>query len=114
MRRCPWPLSVTSPPPSRTTRGVVLTTLAVRRMAMVTGCGPQSNATTPPRATARTTAREVHDPGVPVPTTVSAVLDVTELRAEPSSSPLANDAGAADAHAAATSTAARTPAAVTA
>src|SRR5829696_2732999 len=97
MRRCPWPLSVTRPPPSSTTRGDVLTTLAVRRIAMVTGRGPQSKATTPPRATARTTAREVHEPGVPVPTTVSAVVEVAEVRAEPSPEPVAADAGAADA-----------------
>ena len=30
---------------------------------MVTGCGPQSKATVPPFATARTTAREVQEPG---------------------------------------------------
>ena len=50
----------------------VSTTFAVLRMAMVTGCGPQSKETRPPAATARTTAREVHEAGVPAPTTVSA------------------------------------------
>ena len=50
----------------------MLTTLAVLFIAMVTGCDPQSKETTPPAATARTTARDVQEPGVPVPTTVSA------------------------------------------
>src|SRR5687768_12141202 len=68
MRRSPPPLRVTSPPPSRTTRALVLTTLAVRRITIVTGSGPQRNAMTPPRATARTTARDVQLSGVPVPT----------------------------------------------
>ena len=61
---------MTIPPPSSTTFAEVLTTLAVLFIAIVTGCGPQSKETTPPFATARTTARDVHEPGVPVPTTV--------------------------------------------
>ena len=40
MRRWPAPLSVTLPPPSSTTTGEVLTTLAVAVMTMVTGLGP--------------------------------------------------------------------------
>jgi hypothetical protein len=74
----------------------VLTTFAVLLIAMVTGCGPQSNETRPPAATALTTAREVHEPGEPVPTTVSA------------------EAAGADATPATSSAAARTPALITA
>src|ERR1700678_1596178 len=72
MRRTPPPLSVTGPPPSRTTLALVLRTLAVAVITMVTGRGPQENAITPPAATARTTARDVQLPGVPSPTTWSA------------------------------------------
>ena len=68
MRRTPPPLSVTRPPPSRTTLALVLRTLAVAVITMVTGRGPQENAITPPAATARTTACDVQLPGVPWPT----------------------------------------------
>ena len=66
--RTPWPLSVTRPPPSSTSDGLVLRTLAVWRIRIVTGAGPQSNVTTPPRATAETTAADVQLAGVPLPT----------------------------------------------
>src|SRR5580658_8919801 len=69
IRRLPPPLSVTSPPPSSTIWWLVFTTLAVCRMVMVTGSGPQLNVMTPPCATALTTAREVQLAGVPVPMT---------------------------------------------
>src|SRR5580692_6707545 len=71
IRRTPPPLSVTRPPPSRTTRALVLRTLAVAFITMVTGRGPQENVITPPAATARTTAREVQRAGVPWPITWS-------------------------------------------
>ena len=45
----------------------MLRTFAVWRIRIVTGAGPQSNVTTPPRATAATTAAEVQLAGVPVP-----------------------------------------------
>ena len=63
MRRSPSPLRVTRPPPSRTTDAEVLTTFAVLFIAIVTGSGPQSKVISPPLATARTTAREVHEAG---------------------------------------------------
>src|SRR3569623_3711383 len=66
------PDRVTRPPPSRTTRWLVFITRAVWCMGMVTGSDPQLKWMTPPRATARTTAREVQLPGVPCPTTRSA------------------------------------------
>src|ERR1700678_3522366 len=72
MRRTPPPLSVTGPPPSRTTLALVLRTLAVAVITMVTGRGPQENAITPPAATAWTTACDVQLPGAPSPTTGSA------------------------------------------
>ncbi|GAA4575534.1 hypothetical protein GCM10023193_74340 [Planotetraspora kaengkrachanensis] len=65
----PPPLSVTSPPPSMTTRALELRTFAVALMAIVTGSGPQEKVITPPAATAATTAFDVQLPGVPVPTT---------------------------------------------
>ena len=68
MRRFPPPLSVTRPRPSRTTRRLVLTTLAVRFISIRTGSGPQRNRMIPPLATARTTARDVQLCAVPVPT----------------------------------------------
>ena len=84
--------------------------MAVRSIAMVTGCGPQSKVMTPPFATARTTAREVQEAGVPVPTTVSAASGAAgrggaRARHEPP-----EPDGAADATTAATTAAARTPA----
>ena len=80
MRRWPAPLSITLPPPSSTTTGEVLTTLAVSVMTMVTGSGPQSNVITPPCATASTTACDVHVAGVPAPITTSG-CDVSTARA---------------------------------
>src|SRR3954469_14613704 len=68
MRRCPPPLSVTLPRPSRTTRRLVLTTFAVRFSTIRTLPGPQRNRMTPPLATARTTAREVQLRALPWPT----------------------------------------------
>src|SRR3954468_8199088 len=68
MRRVPPPLSVTSPRPSSTTRRLVFTTLAVRRISMRTGCGPQRNRMIPPLATARVPARDVQLLAVPLPT----------------------------------------------
>ena len=59
MRRWPAPFSVTSPPPSSTTIGEVLTTFAVVVITMVTGSGPQLKVMTPPSATASTTACDV-------------------------------------------------------
>ena len=68
MRRCPWPLSVTLPPPSSTIFGpLALRTFAVAAILIVTGAGPQLNVMTPPAATAFTTAAEVQLAGVPVP-----------------------------------------------
>src|SRR5690242_9114636 len=52
MRRCPPPLRVTLPPPSRTSFGLRLWTLAVAFIVIVTGAGPHENVTTPPAATA--------------------------------------------------------------
>src|SRR5665213_3598092 len=69
MRCSPPPLSVTSPPPSRTTRALVFTTLAVARILIVTGLGPHANVMTPPERTAATTAAEVQLAAVPRPTT---------------------------------------------
>ncbi|HST67502.1 MAG TPA: hypothetical protein VLM05_20195 [Mycobacteriales bacterium] len=46
-----------------------MTTFAVWVIAIVTGLGPQSNVTTPPAATAATTAAEVQPAGLPVPIT---------------------------------------------
>src|SRR5689334_3942432 len=71
MRRWSAPLSVTLPPPSSTTTGDVLTTLAVAPMTMVTGSGPHEKVMIPPLATASTTACDVQLAGVPVPTTTS-------------------------------------------
>ena len=64
-------------------------------MAMVTGCDPQSKETTPPAATARTTARDVHEPGVPVPTTVSACAAAGCRHHHRGEHPRGEDAGAA-------------------
>jgi hypothetical protein len=64
----PPPLRVTSPPPSSTTSGLVLRTLAVAVMVMVTGAEPQRNPITPPWATACTTADDVQLAAVPLPT----------------------------------------------
>src|ERR1019366_8013901 len=69
MRRRPSPLSVTSPPPSRTTCGLVFMTLAVVLILMVTGLGPHENRMIPPARTAATTAAEVQLAAVPRPTT---------------------------------------------
>src|SRR6185437_11439120 len=69
IRRLPAPLSVTRPPPSSTTRCRVLGTVAVLRITIVTGFGPQLNLVIPPAATARTTAADVQLAGVPRPMT---------------------------------------------
>src|SRR3954454_13532585 len=68
IRRLPPPLSVTRPPPSRTTGLVLLRTLAVALIVIVTGTGPQLKAMMPPAATAFTTAEEVQLAAVPFPT----------------------------------------------
>lgn len=65
MRRAPPPLSVTLPPPSRTTSALVLRTLAVACITIVTGFGPQLKVITPPLATAATTAPDVQLAAVP-------------------------------------------------
>src|SRR3954469_23879840 len=69
MRRRPPPLSVTNPPPSRTTSRRVLRTLAVALIRMVTGLGPHENLILPPARTAATTAEEVQLRAVPWPIT---------------------------------------------
>src|ERR1019366_5975187 len=69
MRCRPSPLSVTSPPPSRTTCGLVFMTLAVVVILIVTGLGPHENRMIPPDRTAATTAAEVQLAAVPRPTT---------------------------------------------
>src|ERR1700691_947341 len=69
IRRLPSPLSVTRPPPSSTTRCLVLGTTAVARITIVTGLRPQSNVMIPPAATALTTAVDVQLAGVPWPIT---------------------------------------------
>src|ERR1700692_4807055 len=69
MRRRPSPLSVTSPPPSRTTCGLVFITFAVVLILIVTGLGPHENRMMPPARTAATTAAEVQLAAVPRPTT---------------------------------------------
>jgi hypothetical protein len=48
---------------------LVFRTFAVRGVRMVTGAGPQSKVTWPPRATAPTTAADVQPAGVPLPIT---------------------------------------------
>src|SRR5258708_15543544 len=63
-----------------TTWGLVLRILAVARMTMVTGEGPQRKVMMPPLATARTTAAEVQPAGVPLPITWSG-SDVSTARA---------------------------------
>src|ERR1700722_13544015 len=67
IRSRPPPLSVTRPPPSRTTCELVFTTLAVAVMVIVTGRGPHEKVMIPPAATAATTAWEVQLAGVPLP-----------------------------------------------
>src|ERR1044072_8917934 len=74
MRRLPPPLRVTRPPPSSTTFGLLLRTLAVAVMRMVTGAGPQSKVITPPAATADTTAADVQPAAVPLPMTLVGLL----------------------------------------
>src|ERR1700729_499851 len=67
MRRRPSPLSVTSPPPSRTTSRLVFVTLAVAFMRIVTGRGPHEKRMIPPAGTAARTAAVVQRAGVPRP-----------------------------------------------
>src|SRR5215472_1962732 len=69
IRRWPPPLSVTRPPPSSTTRCLVLGTRAVAVITIVTGLLPQSNLMIPPLKTARTTAADVQLAGLPSPIT---------------------------------------------
>src|ERR1700722_474420 len=69
MRGRPTPLSVIRPPPSSTTRWLVLVTSAVARITIVSGLGPQSKVISPPALTAATTAADVHRAGVPLPIT---------------------------------------------
>src|SRR5215213_6507235 len=57
-----------------TTRRLVFTTFAVRRIVITTGSDPQANVITPPFATARTTFFEVQLAGVPLPITRSGWL----------------------------------------
>src|ERR1700733_2973858 len=71
IRRRPSPLSVTNPPPSRTTRALVLRTLAVALILIVTGRGPHEKRMTPPARTAAITAADVQPAEVPCPTTWS-------------------------------------------
>ena len=59
MRWRPRPLSVTSPPPSRTTRALVFLTLAVAFIRIVTGFGPHAKRMIPPARTAAITAADV-------------------------------------------------------
>src|SRR4051794_40706446 len=101
MRRAPPPLSVTSPPPSSTRDGFLFLTFAVAVIVMVTGAGPQLKVTTPPAATAATTAAEVQLAGVPVPMTrvgwlLSAACASAGTATCPSGFPAWND-GAAEA-----------------
>ncbi len=77
----PPPLSVTSPWPSRTTRCLVLGTLAVAVITIVTGLLPQLKLMIPPAATARTTASDVQPAGVPLPITWFGWLVLTALPA---------------------------------
>ena len=67
----PPPLRVTRPPPSSSTSGLVLRTLAVTASTMVTGLDPHRKVIRLPCATAATTIAEVQFAGVPVPTTRS-------------------------------------------
>jgi hypothetical protein len=69
IRRRPVPLSVTKPPPSRTTNRLVFLTFAVACILIVTGFGPHEKRMIPPARTAATTAPEVQLAGVPRPTT---------------------------------------------
>lgn len=72
MRRRPSPLSVTNPPPSRTTSRRELRTLAVARIRIVTGFEPHEKLILPPARTAATTAAEVQLRAVPRPITRAA------------------------------------------
>src|SRR5436305_10241872 len=100
MRRRPWPLSVTRPPPSSTTRELVFRTLAVACILIVTGLGPQAKRIIPPARTAATTAAEVQLAGVPWPTTRSGCVVFTARAARgtgtagPASVRPSDDAGA--------------------
>src|SRR3954447_3736560 len=69
MRRRPSPLSVTNPPPSRTTWRRELRTLAVAPIRIVIGLGPHEKLIRPPARTAATTAEEVQLRAVPCPIT---------------------------------------------
>jgi hypothetical protein len=67
--RLPSPLSVTRPPPSITTRRLVLVTRAVSDIVMVIGALPHLKVKIPPAATSRITASDVQLDGVPFPIT---------------------------------------------
>src|SRR5580658_8398395 len=81
IRRTPPPLSVTRPPPSKTTRCSVLATFAVAVIRIVTAFFPQSNVMIPPSATAWTTAADVQLAGVPLPITWFGWLVLTAIPA---------------------------------
>src|SRR5215470_15220647 len=81
IRRWPPPLSVTRPPPSSTTRCLVLGTRAVAVITIVTGLLPQSNLMIPPLKTVRTTAADVQLAGLPSPITWFGWLVLTALPA---------------------------------
>src|SRR3954454_12810617 len=74
IRFVPPPERVTLPPPSSTSFAVLLRILRVWLRVIVTGFAPQLNVTTPPAATADTTAAEVQLAAVPLPTTWSGLL----------------------------------------
>src|SRR3954451_4115034 len=84
MRRRPSPLSVTNPPPSRTTWRRELRTLAVAPIRIVIGLGPHEKLIRPPARTAATTAEEVQLRAVPCPITrveAPAAVDVGPIHA---------------------------------
>src|SRR3954447_1665486 len=74
MRFVPPPERVTVPPPSSTSFAVLLLILRVWLSVIVTGFAPQLKVTTPPAATAETTAAEVQLAAGPLPTTWSGWL----------------------------------------
>src|SRR3954447_17816592 len=101
MRRAPAPLRVTRPPPSSTTSGLSLKTLAVAFIVMVTGLGPHLKTILPPAATAATTAAQVQLAGVPSPITWSGLATDSACAAEgtahcPSALPVPGTANAAE------------------
>ena len=81
MRRRPAPLSVTNPPPSRTTSRRELRTFAVAPIRIVTGLDPHENLILPPARTAATTADEVQLRAVPCPITRAGAAEADRPRA---------------------------------